>query len=57
MLMLEGAKLDLLDTMLRVGVLVAACLVFTVAQRFLSRQHVFHSRSDPKQGMVLTVAR
>jgi small-conductance mechanosensitive channel/CRP-like cAMP-binding protein len=42
-LMLEGAKLDLLDTLLRVGVLAVACLAFALGQRFLSRQHIFRS--------------
>jgi small-conductance mechanosensitive channel/CRP-like cAMP-binding protein len=42
-LMLDGAKLDLLDAMLRLGLLAVACLAFALAQRFLSRQYRIRS--------------
>jgi small-conductance mechanosensitive channel/CRP-like cAMP-binding protein len=42
-LMQEGWKLNLGETLVRLGVLAAVYLVFTVAQRLLARHHVFRN--------------
>ena len=39
-LMLEGAKLNVTDALVRLGLLLAAYIIFTLAQRFLARQHL-----------------
>lgn len=44
-LLLNGAKLDVLDIVLRVGLLAVACFVFAFAQRFLPQRAIFRSLS------------
>ncbi len=42
-LLLNGAKLDFWDTVLRLGLLAAACLVFGLMQRWLPRHSIFRN--------------
>ncbi len=54
-LMLEGAKIDVWGTTLRVGVVVVACLVFALVQRFLARHHFLRSVSLQLNLLVLAL--
>jgi small-conductance mechanosensitive channel len=54
-LMLEGAKLNLTDAIVRVGALLAAYLLFSAAQRFLARRHLFRSVGLPLNLLALAL--
>lgn len=51
----DGGRIDLFNAMIRLGGLFLAYLVFTIAQRFLSRHHLFRSINLQLNLLVLTV--